>query len=81
MGFILDITRTCRRYIHTEEKLEEISAKWEISPKKASAQFAQRTGVLASSPQNATRLRRLHPCITNVVHKLLAHIEKQNFIM
>jgi hypothetical protein len=50
MGFILDITRTCRRYIHTEEKLEEIGAKWEISPRKASVQFAQRTGVLASSP-------------------------------
>jgi hypothetical protein len=79
MGFILDITRTCRRYIHTEEKLDETGAKWKISPRKGSVQFAQRTGVLASSPQNATRLLQLHQCTTNVVHTLMARIEKQHF--
>jgi hypothetical protein len=56
--------------------LDEIGAEWEVSPRKASVLFAQRTGVLASSPQNATRLLQLHPCTTNVVHKLMAHIEK-----
>jgi hypothetical protein len=76
MGFIFDITRTCRRHIHAEEKLDEIGAKWEISTRKASVLFTQRTNVLASSPQNATRLLHLHPCTTNVVQKLMAHIEK-----
>jgi hypothetical protein len=39
MGFILDITRTCRWHIHTEEKLDEIGAKWEITPRKSSVLF------------------------------------------
>jgi hypothetical protein len=79
MGFILDSTRTRRR--HTGEKLNETDTRLETSPSKPLALFAKQTGVSLSWPENAKRQLQLHPYTTDVIQKLMAHIEKQNLIL
>ena len=52
-----------------EEKLDEIFARLETSPRKSVVWHTAKC-TSASSPQNATKLLHLHPYRTAVVHKL-----------
>ena len=55
----------------TEEKLDEIAFRLEISPRKSLRRLAQEVGVSKTSVQHATKLLKLKPYKTRVVHQLL----------
>ncbi|PSN49543.1 hypothetical protein C0J52_04992 [Blattella germanica] len=55
----------------TEEKLDEIAFRLEISPRKSLRRLAQEVGVSKTSVQHATKLLKLKPYKTRVVDQLL----------
>ncbi|PSN46547.1 hypothetical protein C0J52_19601, partial [Blattella germanica] len=55
----------------TEEKLDEIAFRLEISSRKSLRRLAQEVGVSKTSVQHATKLLKLKPYKTRVVHQLL----------
>ena len=69
-GSVLDTKRSRRRHVLTVEKLDEIGARLETSPRKSLAQLAQETGVSESSARNAVQLLHERPYEITLVHKL-----------
>jgi hypothetical protein len=57
----------------TEETLDDIGAKLEISPRKSLKQLVQETGVSRTSAQRATKLLKLQPYKTTVIHSSKEH--------
>ena len=55
----------------TEEKLDEIGFRLEQSPQKSLRRLAQQVGVSKSSVQLATKLLKLKPYKTRIVHQLM----------
>jgi hypothetical protein len=53
-----------------EEKLDDIGARLEYTPRKPLKRLAQETGVSKSSARTATRLLKLIPYKTTVIHAL-----------
>jgi hypothetical protein len=57
----------------TEETLDDIGARLETSPRKSLKWLAQETGVLMTSSWRATKLLKLWPYNTTVIHALKEH--------
>jgi hypothetical protein len=57
----LDMNRTCRRHMLTEEKLDKSDARLYMSSRKSLVWLSQQTGMPASSAWLVTKLLHLHP--------------------
>jgi hypothetical protein len=67
---VLDKTRHSKKTVLTGEKLEDIRARLEISPRKSLRGLSQDTAVSAGSASKATKLIQFRPCRVSVVHEL-----------
>jgi hypothetical protein len=56
----------------TEEKLDDIGARFEHTPRKSLKHLAQKTGMSKSSARRATQLLKLRPYKTTVIQARLA---------
>jgi hypothetical protein len=56
----------------TEENLDDIGARLEHTPRKSLKHLAEETGVSKSSGKTATKLLKLRPYKTTVIHAHLA---------
>jgi transposase len=73
-GSLLDRKRTVsKRRVLTEEKLDEIGARLEHSPRKSLRLIAQETGISKTSARTATILLKLKPNETRAVHEVQPH--------
>jgi hypothetical protein len=66
-----------RRYILTEEKLDEIGARLEASPKKSPRRLALQCGVSKSAAHIATKLFKLKPYRRTVFTNINLQMQKQ----
>jgi hypothetical protein len=62
-----------KRRVLTEEKLDEIGARLEHSPRKSFRLIAQETGISKTSARTAAMLLKLKPNETTTVHELQPH--------
>jgi hypothetical protein len=69
-GFLIDKKQKHKGQVLTEEKLDDIGARHEHTPSKSLKRLAQETGVSASTARRATRLLKLRPYKTTVIHDL-----------
>jgi hypothetical protein len=65
---VLDETRHRKKTVLTDEKLEDIRALLEISPRKSLRWFSQKTGVSIGCASKATKLTKFRPYRIRVVH-------------
>jgi transcriptional antiterminator len=70
MGLLIDKKQKNKCRMLTEEKLDEIGATLEHTPRKSLKHLAQETGVSKSSVRTATQLLKLRPYKTSVIHAL-----------
>jgi hypothetical protein len=68
VGSVLDKTRHRRKAVLTDEKLEDILAWLQISPRKSLRRLSQEAGVSADCTSKATKLMKLHLYRDGVVH-------------
>jgi hypothetical protein len=73
MGSLLDRKPDRKQTVLTEETLDDTGARLETSLRKSVKQLAQETGVSITSARRATKLLKLHPYKTTVVHALNEH--------
>jgi hypothetical protein len=59
-----------KRQVLTEEKLDDVGARLENTPRKSLKHLAQMTGVSKSSARMATQLLKLRPYKTTAIHAL-----------
>jgi hypothetical protein len=62
------IVKTYARYVLTEEKVQDIQAQLQVSPRKSLTRLAQETGVSLGSAFTATKLIKFRPYKITVVH-------------
>jgi hypothetical protein len=62
--------RQSKRNITTEEKIQDIQARLQVSPRKSLRRLAQETGVSLGSALTATKLIKFRPYKITVVHEL-----------
>jgi hypothetical protein len=70
MGFVIDKKQKHKRRVLTEEKLDDIGARLEHTPRKSLKRLAQEAGVSKFSARTATQLLKLRPYKTTVIHAL-----------
>jgi hypothetical protein len=58
--------------VRTEEKLDDMGARLEHTPRKSLKSLAKETGMSKSIARRATQLLKLRPCKTTVIHACLA---------
>jgi hypothetical protein len=68
MGLLIDKRQEHKRRVFTEEKLEDLGARLEHTPRKSLKRLAQETGVSKSNAGSATQLLKLIPYKTTVIH-------------
>jgi transposase len=73
MGLLIDKKQKHKRCVLTEEKLDDIGARLEHTPRKSLKCLAQETGVSKSSARMATQLLKLRPYKTTVLNALQLH--------
>jgi hypothetical protein len=66
----MDKKQKHKRRVLTEEKLDDIGARLELTPRKSLKRLAQETGVSKSSARRATQFLKLRPYKTTVIHAL-----------
>jgi hypothetical protein len=69
-GLLIDKTQKYKRRVLTEEKLDDIGARLEHTPRKSLKRLAQEIGVSNFSARKATQFRKLRPYKTTVIHAL-----------
>jgi hypothetical protein len=69
-GPVLDKTRHRKKTMLTDEKLEDIRARLEISPRKSLRRLSQETDVSVGSASTAVRLIKFRPYKVRFVHEL-----------
>jgi hypothetical protein len=65
---VLDKTRHGKKTVLTDQKLEDIRARLEISPRKSLRRLSQETDVSVGSASKATKLIKFRPHRVRVVH-------------
>jgi response regulator of citrate/malate metabolism len=68
MGLSIDKKQKHKCRVLTEEKLDDIGARLEHTPRKSLKRLAQETGVSKSSARKTTQLLKLRPCKATVIH-------------
>jgi hypothetical protein len=69
-GLLIDKETKRKHEVLTEEKLDDIGAILERTPRKSLKRIAQGTGVLKSNARMATQLLKLRPSKTTAIHTL-----------
>ncbi|PNF37420.1 hypothetical protein B7P43_G16027 [Cryptotermes secundus] len=69
-GSVSDKKKQSKRTVLTEEKVKDIQARLQISPRKSLRRLAQETGVSLGSARTATKLIKFRPYKVTVVHEL-----------
>jgi hypothetical protein len=72
MGALIDKRQKHKRQVFTEEKLDDTGARVEHTPRKSLKRLAQETRVSKSSARSSTRLLKLRPYKTTVIHACFA---------
>jgi transposase len=67
---LIDKKQKCKCQVLTEEKLDDIGARLQHTPRKSLKRLAQETGVSKSSARIETRFLKLRPSKTTVIHAL-----------
>jgi gamma-glutamylcysteine synthetase len=70
-GLLIDKKQKHKRRVLTEEKLDDIGARLEHTPRKSLKRLAQETGVSKFSARSATKLLKLRPNKTTVINARL----------
>jgi transposase len=78
-GLVIDKKQKHKRRVRTEEKIDNIGARLEHTPRKSLKRLAQETGVSKSSARTATQLLKLRPYETTVIHALQPHDSASSF--
>jgi hypothetical protein len=73
MGLLIDKKQNHKCRVLTEEKLDDIRARLEHTPRKSVKCLAQETVVSKSSARTATQLLKIRPYETTVIHALQLH--------
>jgi hypothetical protein len=71
---LIDNKQKHKCWVLTEEKLDEIGATLEPTPRKSLKCLSEETGVSKSNARTATRLLKLRPCKTTVIYTCLASV-------
>jgi hypothetical protein len=71
-GLLMDSKQKHKRRVLTEEKLDDMAARFEHAPRKSLKLLAQETGVSKPSAKRATQLSNLRHYKTTVIHVSLA---------
>jgi transposase len=69
-GLLIDKKQKHKGRMLTEEKLDDVGARLEHTPRKSLTRLAQETGVSRSSARTATKLLKLRPYKTAIIHAL-----------
>jgi hypothetical protein len=69
-GRLIDKKQKHKLRVLTEEKLDDIKARLEHTPRKSLKRLVQDFGVSNSSARRATQLLKLIPCKITVIHAL-----------
>jgi transposase len=72
-GLLTDKRHKHWRRMLTKEKLDDIGARFEHTPRKSLKRLTQETGVSKSSARTATQLLKLWPYKTTIIHALQPH--------
>jgi hypothetical protein len=70
MGFLIDKKQKHKCRVLTEEKLDDIGARLERTPRKSLKRLAQETGMSKPSARTAAELRKLRPYETALMYAL-----------
>jgi hypothetical protein len=70
-GFLIDKKQKHKRRVLTGEKLDNIRARIQHTPRKSLKRLAQETGVSKSSARTATNLLELRPYKTTIIHSTI----------
>jgi hypothetical protein len=72
MGLLIDKKQKHKLRVLTEEKLDDIRARIEHTPRQLLKSLAQEVGVSNSDVRTATKLLKLRPYKTSLIHEGLA---------